>query len=252
MDDTTIWMISGNKGGVGKSLFCLALASALEMRGEHYAVFDGDGRTGDVFAAFNRKKPARWGDFRALRPESHNCSLDETYERTLHQLLRSSPHLIVNTPDGADRVLAKWFDVTLRHTESHNRQFKFIYMMSDRPDGLDMLPMLAERFLFLYPIRNLHFGEPEAFSAFNTKYNHQFQDVIDLPALRPQETRILFDHAIHPIEALNLKSETTGTYLVPSLSRTRLLYWQIAVNEAIDNMIENKAMPNIKISSGAF
>lgn len=252
MDDTTVWMVSGNKGGVGKSLFCKALASALEMRGEPFAVFDGDGRTGDVFATFTRKTPARWGDFRELRPESHNCPLDEVYERTLHQLLRGSPHLIINTPDGADRVLAKWFDVTLRHTESHNRQFKFIYMMSDRPDGLDMLPMLMSRFLFLYPIRNLHFGAPELFTSFNNNYQNQFHEVIDLPALRAQEARILFDHSIHPFEALGLKKEVTGTYLVPSLSRARLLYWQCAVNEAIDNMIENKAMPNIKLSSEDF
>lgn len=249
MDETTVWMITGNKGGVGKSVFCTALASAFEMRQESYAVFDGDGRTGDIYKIFNRKVPARWGDFRELRPESHNCPLDEIYERTLHQLLKGCKHLIVNTPDGADKVLAKWFDVTLRHTESQNRQFKCVYIMSDRPDGLDMLPMLESRFLFLYPIRNLHFGKVEQFGAFNRDYLSHFHHVIDFPAMRYAEARILFDQSLHPIETLRTKVPGKNTFLVSSLSRTRFLNWQCAVNEAIDNMIENRSMPNIKKSS---
>lgn len=245
MTKKTVWMISGNKGGVGKSLFCLALASALEMRSEQYAVFDGDGRTGDVYAAFARKCPARWGDFRELRPESHNCPNDEEYEKILHQLLRSSPNLIVNTPDGADSVLTKWFDVTLKHTEANNYQFKFVYLMSDRPDGLDILGELAKRFQFLYPVRNLHFGGEHLFTAFNRDYMDGFNAVIDFPALRGEEVRMLFDVKTYPSEALNLKKQETKTYALPTLARARLLAWQKKVNEAIVDLIENDDMSNL-------
>ncbi|RWA45683.1 hypothetical protein AU476_01220 [Cupriavidus sp. UYMSc13B] len=103
-----------------------------------------------MYATFRRKCPARLGDFRALRPESHLCNLDLIYETQLQQLLAGSPHLIVNTPDGADAVLKKWFDVTLSHTEASNINFRFVYLMSDRPDGLELLPQLAESFQFLY------------------------------------------------------------------------------------------------------
>lgn len=250
MDDTTVWMVSGNKGGVGKSLFCMALASALEMHGESYAIFDGDGRAGDVFSNFERKMPARWGDFRELRPESHNCPLDEVYERTIHQLLRASSHLIVNTPDGADKVLSKWFDVTLRHTESHNRLFKFVYLMSDRPDGLEMIPSLTARFQFFYPVRNLYFGDESLFTAFNGTYSHHFEEVIDFPVLRGHEVRMLFDQHLYPYEAL-VKKKENEMFLLPSLSRSRILAWQCDVNEAIDNMIANNSMPNVKVNSGA-
>lgn len=246
MSDKTVWMISGNKGGVGKSLFCFSLASALEMRGEPYGVLDGDGRTGDVYSSFNRKCPARWGDFRELRPESHNCSYDAAYEGMLHQLLRSSPNVIINTPDGADSVLTKWFDVTLKHTESNNYQFKFVYLMSDRPDGLDILPALAERFQFLYPIRNLHFGNERLFSTFNRDYLDGFKVVIDFPPLRSEEVRMLFDVKTYPAEALNLKSREKKAYTVPTLSRARLLAWQKQVNEAIGDMIDNKDVPNLE------
>jgi hypothetical protein len=238
-------MISGNKGGVGKSLFCLALASALEMRSESFAVLDGDGRTGDVHAAFLRKIPSRWGDFRKLRPAAHDCAYDAEYESMLYQLLGGSDHLIVNTPDGADRVLMEWFDVTLSHTESHNHHFKFVYLMSDRPDGLEVLPELAQRFQFLYPVRNLYFGAPEIFGGFN-QYLDEFHEVIDFLPLRGVEVRQLFDLASYPAEAMSLKRKVTGTHAVNCLSRKRFLAWQLEFNESIDSIISNHDVPNLK------
>lgn len=246
MNEKTVWMVSGNKGGVGKSLFCLALASALEMRGERYAVLDGDGRTGDVFAAFKRKCPARWGDFRSLRPESHNCSFDAAYEGILHQLLNGSDHLIVNTPDGADSILMKWFDVTLRHTESNNCVFKFMYLMSDRQDGIDILDNLAERFQFLYPVRNLHFGSATLFSVFNSRYLPKFNSVFDFEPLRGEEVRMLFDLATYPAEVIELVDEKTGAYTLPTLARARVHKWQVWFNELIDDIIENNDASNLK------
>jgi len=245
MSAKTVWMVTGNKGGVGKSLFCLALASAFEMRGVQFAIFDGDGRTGDVYSTFRRKAPARQGDFRALRPESHLSDLDLVYETQLQQLLAGSPHLIVNAPDGADMVLKKWFDLTLRHTEAGNINFRLVYLMSDRPDGLDMLPQLAESFQFLYPVRNLHFGPQKVFSAFNEQYQPGFKVVIDFPELRAEEVRMLFDLQTSPAEALRLR-RASGTYAIPVLQRARLHAWQRRVNESVWDMIDNLEMPNLE------
>lgn len=239
-------MVSGNKGGVGKSLSCLALASALEMRGEQFAVFDGDWRTGDVYKAFKRKCPARHGDFRALRPDSHQCSYDQLYEQQIQKLLEGSPHLIVNTPDGAVSVLKKWFDVTLAHTEASNINFRFIYLMSDRPDGLSTLRELAESFQFLYPIRNLHFGAPRLFTAFNQEYLKGFKVVLDMPPLRGDEVRMLFDLQTYPAEALQLKRVNTGTFAFSTLARARLHAWQRQFNEMAWDMVDNNDMPNLE------
>lgn len=247
MTEKTVWMVSGNKGGVGKSVFCLALASAFETRKMPFAVLDGDGRTSDVYNAFRRKCPARQADFRALRPESHLCNLDAVYEGQLRQLLAGSSHLIVNTPDGADIVLKKWFDVTLSHTEAGNINFRLVYMLSDRPDGLEMLPALAESFQFLYPIRNLHFGPERIFTGFNQKYLDGFKVVMDLPTLRGEEMRMLFDLQTYPAEALKLKSKGEGRYAIPTLSRARLHRWQTVVNEMVWDMVDND-MPNLEIS----
>lgn len=238
-------MVSGNKGGVGKSLFCLSLASSLDVLGESYSVLDGDGRVGDVFAAFDRKCPARHGDFRQLRPDSHLCQFDSVYESMLHQLLRGSDNLIVNTPDGADQILSKWFDVTLRHSEPNNIQFKFVYLMSPRPDGLDMLLDLSSKFEFLYPIRNLHFGPTELFAGFNKDYARFFNEVIDFPELRGEEARLLFDLRTYPQDVLCAKQDRTQAYCVPLMVRARIFAWQSKVNDAIAELIANKENSNL-------
>lgn len=246
MTHKTVWMVSGNKGGVGKSLLCLALASTLDMRGLEYAVFDGDGRTGDVYGAFKRKCPARWGDFRELRPDLHICMQDKKYEDIIHQLLRGSSDLIINTPDGADSVLMKWFDVTLKHTESNDYQFKFLYLMSDRSDGLEIFPELGSRFSMLYPIRNLHFGEEEIFTTFNQDYQSKFDLVMNFPVLRADEVRLLFDGKTYPYQALSLKNVHTGAHVVPALPRARLWRWQTLVNEMLWEIVGGFDMPNVK------
>ena len=240
LEQKTVWMVSGNKGGVGKSLFCLALASALEMLGEEYAVLDGDGRSGDVYESFKRKCPARQGDFRNLRPESHLCSFDKKYEDMIHQLLKCSSHLIINTPDGAASVLSEWFDVTLQHTESCNYQFKFVYLMSDRPDGLDILKELIKKFHFIYPVRNLHFGEVNLFTVFNQEYAAGFSNVLNFPRLRGAEVRLLFNDKSSPLQALNRVNPKTNTFALPTLARSRLHIWQNKFNEEIWEMIDNK------------
>lgn len=240
-------MVSGNKGGVGKSLFCLALASAFEQRGELFSVLDGDGRTGDVFASFARKQPARQADFRELRPESHDCPQDAVYEAMVHQLLMTSQHLIINTPDGADALLMKWFDMTLSHTEKNNWQYKFMYLMSDRPDGLELLADLAQRFLGLYPIRNLHFGNRDRFAVFNMDHAPMFHKVLEFPVLRGEEVRMLFDAHTYPHEAVRAKRD--GRYHWPVLARARLKQWQSKVEQSLGDVLVCQDQSNINLDS---
>lgn len=242
-------MVSGNKGGVGKSLFCLALASAFETRQELFAVLDGDGRTRDVYASFVRKHPARSADFRDLRPESPNCPQDAVYETMVHRLLSTSQHLIINTPDGADSLLMKWFDMTLRHTETHNYQFRFMYLMSDRPDGLELLPDLAERFTSLYPIRNLHFGKAERFAVFNMDHESKFHSVPNFPILRGDEVRLLFDAHTYPHEVLHQR-DSNKRFRWPALSRARIKNWQAAVEDILQDVLNGYDQSNINLNVG--
>lgn len=245
MVSKTIWMVSGNKGGVGKSVFCLALASALEIREETFAIFDGDGRTGDVYEAFLRKVPAKWADFRKLKPDSFSCQMDKPYEEIIHSLLSANTHLIINTPDGADNILLQWFNKTLAHAELTNCTFKFMYLMSNRPDGLDMLTELVGSFAYFYPVRNLHFKQAGEFDVFNRMYSSLFEKVINFPVLRSEELLMLFDLKTFPAEILKLRKKN-GMHAMSCLSRARLQDWQGQVIEVLNDIIDNQDSPNVK------
>ena len=249
----TVWMVSGNKGGVGKSLFCLGLASTLEILGEKFSILDGDSRVGDVFAVFLRKCPALQADFRQLQPgfedKFTNCKQDSVFENMIHDLLKTSSHLIINTPDGADDVLMKWFDATLKYSEANNYLFKFMYLMSDRPDGLTILPKLNKSFSFLYPIRNLHFGSEDIFTVFNRDYSHMYHEVVDFPVLRGQEVRMLLDLHTYPSEAIKPRQSLSQAMSLPVLSRSRLQTWLAEIGDTFGDVIDNKTEPNTKIAA---
>jgi hypothetical protein len=250
----TIWMVTGNKGGVGKSLFCLSLATAFDMSSKLYSILDGDGRTGDVYASFVRVCPRGLADFRGLRPDSHDCRFDLPYEKMIHELLLTSSDLIINTPDGADNILLKWFDVTLKHTEENNYQFKLIYLISDRGDGLEMIDEFALRFPLLYPVKNLYFGNTDLFLKFNGKYRKHFRYVMEYPVLRAKEVRLLFDHNTYPFEACNMttlgasneRNPPYEKYVINTLPRARIMKWQKMFNDNIQYIMDNDSTINVK------
>ncbi len=240
----TVWLVAGNKGGVGKSLCCLVLASAFEIRRESYAILDGDSRTNDVYQTFLRKCPAMTADFRKLQPNSPVDPFDAVYEAQVTQLIKSSAHLIINTPDGADDILMSWFDATLRH-RNKDVIFKTIFMMSNRPEGLKILPEMMARFTFLYPIKNLFFGDPAIFKAFDELYARKFRKVPQFGRLRQQEMLLMQDLHTYPTEAIRLRN-ANNRLVVHTLARTRIMDWML--NFFLENekdLFDNVSIPNV-------
>ncbi|WP_207002581.1 hypothetical protein [Trinickia mobilis] len=236
----TVWMVSGNKGGVGKSAVALGLAQTLlnECGENEVSVIDGDGRTPDVQRLCMRKIPSRTLDFRRLRPDSAQSMTEDEYFRVIFSHLKVTEHVVINTPDGADDQLMGWFDSTLQCTESLSTdlevQFKFVFVMSPVEDGLQYLPVLAERFQKLYPVRNLYFGGGDRFKVFNEHYADQYNQVIDFPNLSAGELDRIKWQKVMPQDYVELKwSRADRDVITPrALSRQRVQNWLCAVHEA--------------------
>lgn len=196
----------------------MALTSCLARLSRQLAVLDGDGRSPDVFKACKGKLPARAVDFRKLRPDRYDDMHDGEYEALVQKLLAISTDLVINTPDGADDVLMQWFDATLRFTESANCTFRLLYVMNHRSDGLEVLPDMAKRFAYLFPIRNLHFAREEEFTEFNARYSSLFQESFDFPNLRAIEVTKLLEKSYLPSEYVDSQAGSL-------LSRQRVSDW---------------------------
>ncbi|MCD5327983.1 hypothetical protein ACFFU8_08875 [Chromobacterium piscinae] len=236
----TVWMVSGNKGGVGKSIVSVGLTQTLinECGKDTVAVIDGDGRTPDVYRICLRKMPARALDFRRLRPDSPQNMTEDEYFDVIHNMLRASDHVVINTPDGADDQLMGWFDSTLQCTESMSGaepiMFKFLFVLNTIEDGLEYLPALADRFQMLYPVRNLHFGEVDRFKTFNHNAAGAFRHVIDFPALGGFEFDRIKALKVLPQAYVDLRrSRQQPQPIAPTvLSRQRVQNWLCAAHEA--------------------
>lgn len=231
----TVWLICGNKGGVGKSLLALALVSCLIRMMRQVAVLDGDGRSPDVYAACLRKIPARAIDFRRLRPD-HYDDLDQAqYEQIVQDLLLSGSDLIINTPDGADDILLRWFETTLNYTErTTDCIFRVIYLMNHRDDGLDMIDKMGARFAFMFPVRNLHFAQPSAFTSFNALYADKFAEVFEFPELRSAEVTQLLRGKYLPAEFVDVGAGSL-------LARQRVVDWLASMDGMFYEIMEMDA-----------
>lgn len=222
----TVWMVCGNRGGVGKTLLSLALISCLmSISRRQIAVLDGDGRSPDVFGACLRKIPARAVDFRRLRPDRYDDMSVFDYESIVQSLLSMSSDLVINTPDGADDVLMQWFDSTLRFTETNQCVFRMLYVMNHRGNGLDLLPDLSRRFAYLFPVRNLHFARQDEFAEFERHHASNFRTVFDFPNLRSKEVTSLLDGRFLPNEYID-------THAGSLLSRQRVKDWLAEASNA--------------------
>lgn len=227
----TVWMVCGNRGGVGKTLAALGLISVLMRAKRRVSVLDGDGRSPDVAEAANRKIPSRIADFRRLRPDLYDDMTVFDYESIVSNLAMVSSDVVINTPDGCDDVLLRWFDETLRFTEKSRVEFRLLYLMNHRPNGLDILPAMASRFALLFPLRNLYFGPESSFEAFNQEYAGIFRDVFEFPQLRDREVAALLDGKYLPHEFV----ETNASHL---LARQRVADWLAAVTCVISDVMQ--------------
>jgi hypothetical protein len=239
----TVWMVSGNKGNVGKSAVAIALTQTLlNAFGENtVAVLDGDGRTPDVHRLCLRRIPSKALDFRRLRPDSSQSMVEDAYWDELFKKIKIADHVVINTPDGADDQLMGWFDRTLQCTESLastengiDVQFKFLYVMNEGEDGLDYLPLLAQRFQMLYPVRNLFFGSVERFKKFNKDHCGAFNNVLDFPSLGGFEYDRIKRFRVLPQDFVDLKwSAANPDVITPKfLSRQRVQNWLCAAHDA--------------------
>jgi hypothetical protein len=238
-------MVSGNKGGVGKSAVAIGLTEALKQEcGEHeVSVIDGDGRTPDVHRIFDRKVPTRLLDFRHLRPDSHLSMTEDEYFRIVMNHVRVTEHVVINTPDGADDQLMGWFDSTLQCTESMSGDvevlFKFLFVMSPVEDGLRYLDDLSQRFERLYPIRNLHFGDESKFKVFNERFAPLFELVVDFPRLKAGELDRVKTFRVPPWEYAEMvwDREVPEVVTPRAFSRKRVRDWMCDVTEALGPVI---------------
>ena len=166
-----LYLISGEKGGVGKSTACIHLVEALRAAGMPPAIFDGDPVNPDVVArypgaeVFDIASPQAWGE--------------------VLEAAGAGP-VVINLPARGGEVLEGYSDAFKEAAGSLGVQVVYLHLMNRQKDSLMLLASAVERFgnvASVYAVRNLYFGEQSKFTLFNNSKTRQKAGEINLPEL---------------------------------------------------------------------
>lgn len=220
-----VFIVVGDKGGVGKSLFCKGLAGTLlDAQNLSFGILDGDIRNPDVAQTFAKTQiPTVTRDMR--NSNQRPMLIDE-----IDAILQKHECVIVNGTDVNGNVMA-FLDSMMFAFPVEKREvlLKVFYVMSHQLVMPHLLTDLHLKFMQLYPTRNLHFGETTNFKDF-ASFAPKFRTVVNMPALGRTEADFLFKNTQYP-QAL-LGSDTT--FLIP---KSRYYRWQNAFDSEIVNLI---------------
>jgi hypothetical protein len=160
----SVYLVHGDKGGVGKSFLSAVLVEYLCERGCKVAVVDADARNADLHAVFSG------GDFPTLQTDLR----EEDGWTELASFLESIPHnnVVVSLPAGVGDEVTQNRDVFRDALHDLRRSLVAFWVLNRTPHSVALLRPFMDRYAdtarAMVVVRNLFFGAPERFARWNT------------------------------------------------------------------------------------
>ncbi|MEM9448647.1 MAG: hypothetical protein AAGA75_08940 [Cyanobacteria bacterium P01_E01_bin.6] len=198
--------ITGEKGGVGKSLIALAIAEQLRKRGDEFVICETDRSNGDVGNAFDGKREV-------IRPYFvEDVDQIDQADQLLDVALRGVD-IVMNTPAQSHRPIAKWLSLGSADLAlSEGVQLYFWFVTSGERDSVNLFIESLQEFQGIphILIRNEHFtdrltydySDPNTWPAIKEAVDTYQVPVITFPRLGPADIDFMKAHALTFGEAL--------------------------------------------------
>lgn len=228
---TTIHLIGGEKGGVGKSLVARLLAQYLIDREQPFLGFDSDRSHGALLRFYaDYTSPVRISDFPSL-DQVIEAAVEVPGRRILVDLAAQTHLPLVEWMEDSDVLaLAKELNLTLRYW----------HVMDNGRDSVDLLGKLFDRFddaldytLILNQLRGDDFGLFEA-SAEATRAEELGARIARLPKLHAPAMAHIDARSISFWAAVNTRDKTQGA--LGLLERQRVKLWLARAYAALDTL----------------
>jgi len=159
----SVYLVHGDKGGVGKSFLAAVLVEYLCERGCKVAVVDADARNADLHAVFTG------GDFPTLQTDLR----EEDGWTELASFLESIPHknVVVSLPAGVGDEVAQNRDFFCDALQGLRRSLVAFWVLNRTPHSIALLRPFMDHYAgaarAMIAVRNLFFGAPERFARWN-------------------------------------------------------------------------------------
>lgn len=219
--DKVVWLVAGNKGGVGKSAVAKGMVEWLRLHETPVMVVEGDKRTPDVYDTF--------ADF--LPVEQFDLNEEIGWPLFSDFLCESEfdGHIVANLPDGISERAVLYFQRLERLALGYDFEVKVLFVINTLPDGLHLFEKLSESFKTVHPVKNLCFGSPSEFAHFDTKFLTRFEGKSVLfPQMSPKIMMLVRESNL----SFQQFAEQTGD------ARTNFTYAKLVVADWRDSMFE--------------
>ncbi len=188
----TIYLIGGEKGGVGKSMLTLSLAELL--RKDSALVVDGDESNPDAFKCLHNSKPE------GIETVTADLDTQDGWQALIEHMPNCKKPIIVNTPARYRRIAEKYFDYLTTAASDTGYSIKVLWPINRQRDGLIQLGSAMNGYLTGLPVwivRNLYFGDVEKFVLLeSSKIKSQVTGIVDMPDLSDRVTDKIYSDRI--------------------------------------------------------
>lgn len=225
--DKVVWLVAGNKGGVGKSAVAKGMVEWLRLHETPVMIVDGDKRTPDVHEAFNDILPTQQFDLN-----------DEIGWPLFSDFLCEtdfSGHIVTNLPDGINERAIDYFQRLDRLALGYNFEVKVLFVINTLPDGLHLFDKLSESFKSVYPVKNLYSGLQSEFDHFDVAFGAKYEGKMVLfPKMSPRIMMLVRESSM-PFQQFVEQSgdaKTNFTY-----AKLVVADWRESMFEALDEVL---------------
>lgn len=223
---STVWMVCGNKGGVGKSVASKAVVDWLVEKDYRVAIADGD-LAADVAMAFD-------GQLNGARMD---LATAEGWAELTDWLCANQDlgQVVVNLPDAVTERTLTHLERYRPSVDAFGYRTVSLFMMNTLPDGLSLLPRLVRTVHDVYPVKNLFFGASGDFIAYDKKYGRHFPDkTIYFPAAN---ARVMNQIREDGKSYRSVLSPNGGARCCTTYARLVLVEWLDSVSRAFDESL---------------
>jgi hypothetical protein len=214
MSNGKVIIVSGGKGGVGKSVVALGTADALLARGVSITLIETDDSNPDTAKTLNG----------ADRVSIEVASIDDEsgYIRAANAIERAAPSstVVVNTPArGLASLLTNWFIID-EVAGATGREIVVLFPINRQRDSVELLreQIAGARGAPVVAILNTYFGAPEKFSLFSGSRTRN--DCASV-AIWPELTDVIADRMTNERKRLDLAASADGGFTIAERSTIR-------------------------------
>jgi len=239
--DRVVWLVAGNKGACGKSVFAKSLIDWLLSKQIPVTVAEGDHRTPDVAAVFDSQAadseqahtvlPCRRFDLREDGwPEfsDYLCTPDDDG-------VLVSGHVVTNLPDAISDRAMLFFERFVHLVQAYGFEVRVVFVMNTLPDGLHMFGKLAGTFPNVTPVKNLAFGKARQFEHFDSAYGIEYDDrVLLFPAMTSSIMNVVRESNLSFSDFLDQRGNQPSNF---SYAKLVVAQWRDNMLEALDDAL---------------